>query len=75
MASLISYFWLLGESHETHTSKVGVYRENFNIGNLAQNFFMVFFICWQYAISFLTEFNKLRKFSRYQSPADFLETS
>ena len=39
-----------------------VYRENFNIGNLAQNYFMFFYISWRYAISFLKTF-QMRKFS------------
>ena len=49
-------------SHFKHSPKVGVYRENFNIGNLGQSFFMVFYICWECAISFSTKFVK-RKFS------------
>ena len=40
--------------------KVGVYRENFNIGNVAENFFMDFYICWQYAISFSAKFPMLK---------------
>ena len=48
--------------------KVGVYRENFNIGNLAHNFFMVFYICWDHAISFSAKF-PMKKFSRRPSPS------
>ena len=49
--------WLSGEKNHL---KVGVYRENFNIGNVAQNFFMDFYICWQYAISFSAKFPMLK---------------
>ena len=48
--------------HFKHHPNVGVYRENFLIGKLAQNLFMVFYICWHYAISFSTKF-PIRKFS------------
>ena len=34
------------ESHFEHTPKVGVRREKFNIGNVAQFFFGGFYICW-----------------------------
>ena len=49
--------WL---SREKNHLKVGVYRENFNIGNVAENFFMDFYICWQYAISFSAKFPMLK---------------
>ena len=49
--------WLSGEKNHL---KVGVYRENFNIGNVAENFFMDFYICWEYAISFSAKFPMLK---------------
>ena len=54
-----STFWL---SHEKNHLQVGVHRENFLIGNLAQNVFMVFYICWEHNISFSAKF-PMRKFS------------
>merc|ERR1719278_634911 len=36
--------------------QVGVRPEKFNIGNVAQNFFGGFYICWDYAISFSQHF-------------------
>ena len=54
--------------HFKHHPKVGVYRENFLIGNLAPNFFMVFYICWDYAISFSEKF-PMRKFSPSPTPS------
>ena len=54
-----STFW---ESHEKNHLQVGVHRENFLIGNLAQNVFMVFYICWEHNISFSVKF-PMRKFS------------
>ena len=59
-----STFW---ESGEKNHLKVGVHRENFLIGNLAQNVFMVFYICWEHNISFLAKF-PMRKFSPSPSP-------
>ena len=56
--------WLSGEKNHL---KVGVYRENFNIGNVAQNFFMDFYICWQYVILFSAKFPML-KFSPLAPP-------
>ena len=47
-------------SSEKNHLKEGVYRENFNIGNVAENFFMDFYICWQYAISFSAKFPMLK---------------
>ena len=55
-------------SHFKHHPNVGVYRENFLIGKLAQNFFMVFYICWDYAISFSEKF-PMRKFSPSPTPS------
>ena len=55
-------------SHFKHHPNVGVYRENFLIGKLAQNFFMVFYICWDYAISFSGKF-PMRKFSPSPTPS------
>ena len=55
--SKFSPSWL---SREKNHLKVGVYRENFNIGNVAENFFMDFYICWQYAISFSANFPMLK---------------
>ena len=49
--------WLSGEKNHL---KVGICHENFNIGNVAQNFFMDFYICWQYAISFSAKFPMLK---------------
>ena len=40
--AIFSTFW---ESHLKHTPKVGVHREKFNIGNVAQNFFPGFHKC------------------------------
>ena len=54
-------------SHFKHHPNVGVYRENFLIGNLAQNVFMVFYICWEHNISFSAKF-PMRKFSPSPSP-------
>ena len=55
-------------SHFKHHPNVGGYRENFLIGKLAQNFFMVFYICWDYAISFSEKF-PMRKFSPSPTPS------
>ena len=60
-----STFW---ESHEKNHLQVGVHRENFLIGNLAQNVFMVFYICWEHNISFSAKF-PMRKFSPSPSPS------
>ena len=60
-----STFWL---SHEKNHLQVGVHRENFLIGNLAQNVFMVFYICWEHNISFSAKF-PMRKFSPSPSPS------
>ena len=57
--------WL---SNEKNHLQVGVHRENFLIGNLAPNFFMVFYICWDYAISFSGKF-PMRKFSPSPTPS------
>merc|ERR1712020_231221 len=54
--------------HFKHHPNVGVYRENFLIGNLAPNIFMVFYICWDYAISFSGKF-PMRKFSPSSTPS------
>ena len=40
--AIFSTFW---ESHFKNTPKVGVHRENFNIGNLSQIFFGDFYTC------------------------------
>ena len=53
ICAIFSTFW---ESHLKHTPKVGVHREKFNIGNVAQNFFGGFYICWDYVISFSQHF-------------------
>ena len=55
--AIFSTFW---ESHLKHTPKVGVCREKFNIGNVAHIFFMVFYTCWEYAISFSEKFSMLK---------------
>ena len=60
-----STFWL---SHEKNHLQVGVHRENFLIGNLAQNVFMVFYICWEHNISFSAKF-PMRKFSPSPKPS------
>ena len=60
-----STFW---ESREKNHLQVGVHRENFLIGNLAQNVFMVFYICWEHNISFSAKF-PMRKFSPSPSPS------
>ena len=54
-------------SGQESNPKVWVYRENFNIGNFAQNFFMAFYTCWLHAISFSAKF-PMRKFSPSPSP-------
>ena len=53
ICAIFSTFW---ESHLKYTPKVGVHREKFNIGNVAQNFFGGFYICWDYVISFSQHF-------------------
>ena len=53
ICAIFSTFW---ESHLKHTPKVGVHREKFNIGNVAQIFFGGFYICWDYVISFSQHF-------------------
>ena len=53
ICAIFSTFW---ESHLKHTPKVEVHREKFNIGNVAQNFFGGFYICWDYVISFSQHF-------------------
>ena len=49
------YFWPFWSFHCKNTPKVGVYREKFNIKNVAQIFFGGFFICWDHVISFLQQ--------------------
>ena len=61
--AIFSTFW---ESHFKNTPKVGVHRENFNIGNLSQIFFGDFYTCYEYAISFSTKF-LIKNFSRWAS--------
>ena len=58
--AIFSTFW---ESHFKNTPKVGVHRENFNIGNLSQIFFGDFYTCYEYAISFSAKF-LIKIFSR-----------
>ena len=53
ICAIFSTFW---ESHLKYTPKVGVHREKFNIGNVAQIFFGGFYICWDYVISFSQHF-------------------
>ena len=53
ICAIFSTFW---ESHLKYTPKVGVHREKFNIGNVAQIFFGGFYICWHYVISFSQHF-------------------
>ena len=53
ICAIFSTFW---ESHLKYTPKVGVHREKFNIGNVAQIFFGDFCICWDYVISFSQHF-------------------
>ena len=55
-------------SGQESNPKVWVYRENFNIGNFAHNFFMAFYTCWLHAISFSAKF-PMRKFSPSPSPS------
>ena len=55
-------------SGQESNPKVHGYREKFNIGNVAQNFFVVFHTCWEYAISFSEKFSTL-KFSPSPSPS------
>ena len=61
--AIFSTFW---ESHFKNTPKVGVHRENFNIGNLSQIFFGDFYTCYEYAISFSAKF-LIKNFSRWAS--------
>ena len=49
-------FGLFWSFHFKDTPKVGVHREKFNIGNVAQTFFGGFYICWDYVISFSQHF-------------------
>ena len=49
-------FGLFWSFHFKDTPKVGVHREKFNIGNVAQIFFGDFYICWDYVISFSQHF-------------------
>ena len=49
-------FGLFWSFHFKDTPKVGVHREKFNIGNVAQIFFGGFYICWDYVISFSQHF-------------------
>ena len=51
--AIFGLFWSL---HFKDTPKVGVHREKFNIGNVAQIFFGDFYICWDYVISFSQHF-------------------
>ena len=60
--SRISNFGLFWSFHFKDAPKVGVHREKFNIGNVAQIFFGDFYICWDYVISFSQHF-PMRKFS------------
>ena len=47
-------------SGQESNPKVHGYREKFNIGNVAQIFFVVFYTCWEYAISFSENFSMLK---------------
>ena len=47
-------------SGQESNPKVHGYREKFNIGNVAQIFFVVFYTCWEYAISFSEIFSMLK---------------
>ena len=49
-------FGLFWSFHFKDAPKVGVHREKFNIGNVAQIFFGDFYICWDYVISFSQHF-------------------
>ena len=49
-------FGLFWSFHLKDAPKVGVHREKFNIGNVAQNFFGGFYICWDFVISFSQHF-------------------
>ena len=55
-------FGLFWSFHFKDALKVGVHREKFNIGNVAQIFFGDCYICWDYVISFSQHF-PMRKFS------------
>ena len=50
---IFGLFWLF---HFKDVPKVGVHREKFNIGNVAQIFFGDFYIYWDYVISFSQHF-------------------
>ena len=47
-------------SGQDSNPKVHGYREKFNIGNVAQIFFVVFYTCWEYAMSFSEKFSMLK---------------
>ena len=47
-------------SGQESNPKVHGYREKFNIGNVAQIFFVVFYTCWEYAMSFSEKFSMLK---------------
>ena len=57
--AIFSTFWVSGGKNHP---KVEVRREKFNIGNFPHSFFMAFYICWDYVISFSQHF-PIRKFS------------
>ena len=62
--AIFGTFWLF---HFGNTPKVGVHREKFNIGKVAQIFFGGSYICWDYVISFSQHF-PIKKFSPSPSP-------
>ena len=55
-------FGLFWSFHSKDAPKVGVHREKFSIGNVAQFFFGDFYICWDYVISFSQHFT-IKNFS------------
>ena len=63
--AIFGTFWLC---HFKNTPKVGVHREKFNIGKVAQIFFGGSYICWDYVISFSQHF-PIKKFSPSPSPS------
>ena len=63
--AIFGTFWLF---HFGNTPKVGVHREKFNIGKVAQIFFGGSYICWDYVISFSQHF-PIKKFSPSPSPS------
>ena len=71
-------FGLFWSFHFKDAPKVGVHREKFNIGNVAQIFFGDFYICWDYVISFsqhipMKNFHHHRQHHRHRRSTHFLK--